>query len=353
MKQLTIATFLIISCVTAWAADFEKGLAAYNSGNYATALAEWKPLADQGNASAQANLGVMYDSGEGVIEDDREAVKWYRLAAEQGYAPAQARLGFMYANGEGVIEDDKEAFKWYRLAAQQGLAPAQYNLAVMYANGEGVIEDSKEAVKWFRLAAEQGHAEAQHNLAVKYDNGEGVIEDDKEAFKWYRLAAQQGLAPAQYNLAVMYANGEGVIEDSKEAVKWFRLAAEQGHAEAQHNLGVMYDNGYSSSKVPNSLTSVGKLYEACLELGFVPKTEKHGDCVLTLSKLESKKDSSDQATALGENQRLQRELVELRRSSQRLEQLAKEAAANRAYMQQEAEYERINEDFESLIKLFK
>ena len=71
----------------------------------------------------------------------------------------------MYANGEGVPEDDKEAVKWYRLAAEQGHAQAQYNLGLMYANGEGVPEDDKEAVKWYRLAAEQGHAQAQSTLA--------------------------------------------------------------------------------------------------------------------------------------------------------------------------------------------
>ena len=62
----------------------------------------------------------------------------------------------MYDNGEGVPQDYKEAIKWYRLAAEQGNANAQYNLGLMYDNGEGVPQDYKEAVKWYRLAAEQG-----------------------------------------------------------------------------------------------------------------------------------------------------------------------------------------------------
>ena len=61
-----------------------------------------RQAADQGDANAQFNLGVMYDFGEGVPKDDAEAVEWYRLAAEQGYANAQFNLGLMYANGEGV-----------------------------------------------------------------------------------------------------------------------------------------------------------------------------------------------------------------------------------------------------------
>jgi len=62
--------------------DFQKGLNAYKSGDYATALREWKPLAEQGNASAQKNMGVMYERGHGVPQNDKTAVKWYRLAAE-------------------------------------------------------------------------------------------------------------------------------------------------------------------------------------------------------------------------------------------------------------------------------
>ena len=64
-------------------------------GDYATALREWKPLAEQGNADAQFNLGLMYRNGEGVQQDHEESAKWFRRAAEQGHAGAQSRLGFM------------------------------------------------------------------------------------------------------------------------------------------------------------------------------------------------------------------------------------------------------------------
>ena len=144
---LTI-TVLLGSAGVSWSADFQKGLAAAQRGDFATALREWTPLAEQGDATAQNNLGVMYDKGEGVPQDDKTAVKWWTLAAEQGYASAQYNLGVMYANGEGVPQDDKTAVKWWTLAAEQGYASAQYNLGVMYANGEGVPQDDKTAVKW-------------------------------------------------------------------------------------------------------------------------------------------------------------------------------------------------------------
>ena len=88
-------------------------------------LEETRVLAEQGDAISQYNLGLMYDRGVGVPEDDVEAVRWHRLAAEQGYASAQYQLGYMYALGEGVPEDDVLAYMWVNLAAAEGNENAQ------------------------------------------------------------------------------------------------------------------------------------------------------------------------------------------------------------------------------------
>ena len=89
---------------------------------------KWYRLAaDQGDASAQHNLAVMYDNGQGVTQDYAQAVKWYRLAADQGYASAQSNLGVMYSNGQGVPQDYVQAHKWYNLAAAQGDADGAKN----------------------------------------------------------------------------------------------------------------------------------------------------------------------------------------------------------------------------------
>ena len=122
MKKLVfvpLATLLLTFSVSI-ADDFDEGLSAYNKGDYQTAMKIWKPLAEQGNARAQNNLAVMYDNGEGVPQDDKEAVKWYQLAAEQGNATAQTGLGSMYYNGHGVIQDYVIAFMWWNLSAAQG-----------------------------------------------------------------------------------------------------------------------------------------------------------------------------------------------------------------------------------------
>ncbi len=111
---------------------FEDGLDAYNTGDYATALRLWRPLAAGGNAAAQYTIGIMYDNGQGVAQDYAGATKWYRLAAEQGFAAAQLNLGGMYADkasswvarlraslGLGVPQDGVQAYKWFDLAASR------------------------------------------------------------------------------------------------------------------------------------------------------------------------------------------------------------------------------------------
>ena len=102
------------------AGPFEDGLAAHKRGDYATTLRLWRPLADQGDAQAQFNLGVIYAKGQGVPQDYVEAMKWFRKAADQGDASAQSNLGFMYAKGQGVSEDYVRAHMWFNLSAAHG-----------------------------------------------------------------------------------------------------------------------------------------------------------------------------------------------------------------------------------------
>jgi TPR repeat protein len=152
---LTIA--LLFGCTgVCKSADFQRGLTAARSGDYATALREWKPLAKQGDANAQFNLGVMYKKGQGVPQNNKTALKWYRLAAEQGNARAQSKLGLMYKTGKGVPQDYKTAVKWYRLAAEQGYALAQSNLGTMYYSGQGVLKNYVSAHMWFNLGSTSG-----------------------------------------------------------------------------------------------------------------------------------------------------------------------------------------------------
>ena len=113
--------------MTSYAQDFEKGVRAAQSGNFATAVKEWTALAEQGNAQAQFGLGVLYANGHGVLKDFKQAAKWYRKAAKQGNAGAQLGLGVLYANGQGVVKDNAYAHMWLSIAETNGAERAAKN----------------------------------------------------------------------------------------------------------------------------------------------------------------------------------------------------------------------------------
>ncbi len=101
-----------------------------SSGDYMTALRLWRPLAAQGYAYAQYNLGGMYREGQGVPQDYAEAAKWYRKAAKQGYAQAQYNVGVMYGKGRGVPQNNVQAHMWFSLAASRFLPGEDHDKAV-------------------------------------------------------------------------------------------------------------------------------------------------------------------------------------------------------------------------------
>lgn len=165
-------------------------------GQVVEALPLYLQLANQGNADAQFHAGLIYATGQGIAEDDKQAADWFSKAAEQGHMEAQTKLGFMYATGKGVTQNYNTAVYWCYKAATQGDAIAQYNLGLMYAKGQGVAQDDSLAVSWYSKAAEQGHARAQYYLGDMYATGAGVPKDARQAVVLYRKAAKQGLEEA-------------------------------------------------------------------------------------------------------------------------------------------------------------
>ena len=128
MKRLLVLPVLLLTLLVgnpAFSADFQKVQDAYDRGDYAAALREWRPLAELGHPHAQYNLGLTYRLREGVPQNDKTAVKWFRLAAKPGDTVAQTLLGLMYEAGKGVPQSDETAMKWYTLAAKQRNADAQ------------------------------------------------------------------------------------------------------------------------------------------------------------------------------------------------------------------------------------
>jgi len=121
----------------------------------------------QGNASDCFNVGLMYDLGDGVVQDKNEAFKWYAKAAKQGNANAQHNLGVKYDKGEGVAQDKKEALKWYTESSDQGHASSQFNLGVIYLKGEnGVQQNRDKAIELFKKSAQQNNKNAIGALKI-------------------------------------------------------------------------------------------------------------------------------------------------------------------------------------------
>jgi hypothetical protein len=201
----------------ALAGSYDDAMAAYDKGDFATALKLLRPLAERGDASAQYAIGRMYAKGQGVPQDAAEANNWFNKGREQSKAlQAYNRSDFVTAH------------KIFEPLAEKGQALAEYILGLMYANGQGVPESYPEALKWLTKAAEQGEAKAQFSVGVIYFKGLAMTANPAEAFKWYRRAADQGNTQAQYNLGAMYAKGQTVPQDAVKAHILYASAADHG-----------------------------------------------------------------------------------------------------------------------------
>ena len=277
-------------------ADYEDGHAALQRGDYAVAHKEFLRLAKEGHASAQYNLGFLYDYGEGVQQDLSEAAKWYRKAAEQGLAQAQFSLGIMYESGTGVSRDLARSYKWYGVAAET-LAPGKTRDTVIESRdrianqlNQDQLAAAQKMIASFRTArspktidensgtsSAEGRTATADQDAVKAPGG-GAITSERAryesalaalqsrdyvtAYRQILPLAHQGHAHAQYTVGFLYDFGRGVEQDYGEAAKWYREAAEQGLPEAQIALGIKYESG---TGVPRDLSESHRRYSLAVE----------------------------------------------------------------------------------------
>lgn len=116
---LALALALLVSSPAA-AGSFEDGVLAMQKGDYQTARARWAPLAKEGHAGAQYNLGALYANGLGIKQDMHTALKWFDASAQQGNPHAMFSLGMLYADGNGTDQNLGAAYVWFRLALKYG-----------------------------------------------------------------------------------------------------------------------------------------------------------------------------------------------------------------------------------------
>ena len=153
-----------------------------------TALSTARSRAAAGDVVAQFSLGMIlyYETPETA-----QAVDWFRRAAAQGYASAEYQMGQMYDFGFGVAQDNTQALAWYRKAAEHGSAAAARTLGEFYRRGRAVPADATEAARWYRRGADGDDLRAQYQLGQLYFDGTGIARDYVSAYVWFSVAAGQ------------------------------------------------------------------------------------------------------------------------------------------------------------------
>ena len=134
----------------------------------------------------------MYANGQGVLQNNTEAAKWFRKAAKQGFALAQYSLGFLYEDGQGVLQDYDEAAKWYRMAAEQGYGSAQINLGIMYVSGKGVPQNIIQAYKWLSISSANGNERGRkgRDIIAKRMTPAQIAKAQELALEWTLRSGQ-------------------------------------------------------------------------------------------------------------------------------------------------------------------
>jgi TPR repeat protein len=177
--------------------DLEQGIYEINRGEFQAAIAQFRPLVNEGDAPAQYQMALIYQHGYSVPKDGMKALELFELSATQNYPDAQFELALIYSEGKLVKQDIKKAFELTQKAAKKDLPNAQFNLAVMYATGTGVKQDNFKASRWYKNAANQNYALAQYNLALLYSEGKGVEKSTNLSYVWNSIAAWNGYPDAE------------------------------------------------------------------------------------------------------------------------------------------------------------
>ena len=215
-RILSLIFVIVLQYELALAQDdrFDAGVAANERGHFATALRAWLPMAEEGVAEAQNNVGHMYERGLGVAQNYALAMQWYRRAADQDLAEAQLNIGLLYYYGYGVATNHREAVSWFRAAAESELPEAEYMLALAYEQGTGIGLDYREARRLFLKSARANYAPAQMMFAFMLQAGEGVDSDPFRAYVWGKIAELNGSEEALdvTSIATVLLEDEEVLE---------------------------------------------------------------------------------------------------------------------------------------------
>src|SRR5262245_3420539 len=187
---LSVLLCLIFVSVPTLSLTTDDAVKAIKKGDFETALKELRPLIEKNDPNAQFLMGMLYDAGNGVPQDQAIAASWYRKAAQQNHLIAQSFLGIFYSSGTGVTRDFREAVRWLQAPAESGNDQAQLRPGASdEGGGDGVNKDSSSAIKWFRKAAAQRNTRAMGMLLTLLFSRKRDEKDLIDAYVWSHLAA--------------------------------------------------------------------------------------------------------------------------------------------------------------------
>ena len=192
---------------------------------------------------------ILYDE-DAKWSEQEEAVHTLERLGEDGLTVAAHQLGKCYRDGLGVIPDDEQAERWFRLAADAGLDFSQYALGKLLQSEQRI----KEAVEWYEKAAEKGNQFANYRLGKLYLTGKDVPKGVGRAVEYLTASAKAGNQYAQYTLGKLYLIGQDVPQDREQALYWFTQSAEQGNQYAQFFL-----DRWATMGPPSVMLSVTRL----------------------------------------------------------------------------------------------
>lgn len=159
------------------------------------------------------------------------------LAHEKGDLRAQVSMGILYEEGTFVGQDERKALEYYLMAAQSGSTGAMNNIGNFFLHGKGVEKDYDKAFAWYQKATElSGNAAAECSLGMCYQYGYGTKIDYEKARSFYEASAKQGLGLAYYRMGLLYEQGLGVTKDVRMAKQYFGEALHRGYREAALKL---------------------------------------------------------------------------------------------------------------------
>ena len=206
-----------------YALTTDNAVKAIRKSDFQTALKELRPLIEKNDPNAQFLMGMLYEAGNGVPQDQAIAASWYKKAAKQDHLIAQLFLGVLYYSGNGVERDYKEARRWLQAPANNGNDEAQFYLGSMYAEGNGVNKDDSKAIEWFAKASAQKNTRAMGMLTTLLFSRNQNEQDLIDAYVWSHLAAEYDPLQATTSARVLiekYCNDAQTKTAQKLILAW-------------------------------------------------------------------------------------------------------------------------------------